>query len=143
MTPASNSGGSRRSVPPPWCRRQSSRGSRAWNAWPGIRANLPFPEKMFLGELAISPDGTRLAFTASKAGGQPALWIRNLDGSTAQPVAGAENAFFPFWSPDSRFVGFFANRKLKRVDPSGGTILTICDADRGVGRTCHPIAPIV
>lgn len=88
---------------------------------------------MFLGELAISPDGTRLAFTASKAGGQPALWIRDLDGPSAQPVAGAENAFFPFWSPDGRFIGFFADGKLKRVDPSGGTILTICDADRGVG----------
>ena len=116
---------------------------RAPHPTPGIRATLPFPEKMFLGELAISPDGTRLAFTASKAGGQPALWIRDLDGSTAQPVAGAENAFFPFWSPDGRFVGFFANRKLKRVDPSGGTILTICDADRGVGGTWNRDGTIV
>jgi len=116
---------------------------RAPSPSPGIRATLPFPDKMFLGELAISPDGTRLAFTASKAGGQPALWIRNLDGSTAQPVAGAENAFFPFWSPDGRFIGFFADRKLKRVDPSGGTILTICDADRGVGGTWNRDGTIV
>ena len=116
---------------------------RAPRPSPGIRATLPFPEKMFLGELAISPDGTRLAFTASKAGGQPALWIRDLDGPSAQPVAGAENAFFPFWSPDGRFIGFFADRKLKRVDPSGGAILTICDADRGVGGTWNRDGTIV
>ena len=61
---------------------------RAPRPSPGIRAALPFPEKMFLGEMAISPDGRRLAFTATKAGGQPDLWIRNLDGSSAQPVVG-------------------------------------------------------
>ncbi len=109
----------------------------------GIRATLQFPEKMFLGDLAISPDGTRLAFTASKAGGQPDLWIRNLDGSSAQPVVGAENASFPFWSPDGHFIGFFADRKLKRVDSSSGTILTICDADRGVGGTWNRDGTIV
>jgi Tol biopolymer transport system component/predicted Ser/Thr protein kinase len=109
----------------------------------GVRATLPFPEKMFLGELALSPDGTRLAFTASKAGAQPALWIRSLDGATAQPVAGAENAFFPFWSPDSRSIGFFADGKLKRMDASGGTILTICDAERGVGGTWNRDGTIV
>ncbi len=101
----------------------------------GIRATLPFPEKMILGELALSPDGNRLAFTASRIGMEPALWVRDLDGSSAQPVAGAENAYFPFWSPDSRSVGFFADGKLKRVDASGGAILTVCDAERGVGGT--------
>jgi Tol biopolymer transport system component len=116
---------------------------RAPRPSPGIRATLQFPEKLFLGELAISPDGTRLAFTASKAGGQPDLWTRNLDGSSAQPVVGAENASFPFWSPDGRFIGFFADRKLKRVDSSGGTILTICDADRGVGGTWNRDGTIV
>jgi Tol biopolymer transport system component/predicted Ser/Thr protein kinase len=116
---------------------------RAPRREPGIRATIPFPEKMYLGELALSPDGTRLAFTAAKAGGQPALWIRNLDGSAAQPVIGAENAQFPFWSPDSRSVGFFADGKLKRVDASGGTILTICDAERGVGGTWNSDGTIV
>jgi len=100
-----------------------------------LRATLPFPEKMFLGEFAVSPDGTRLAFTAAKAGGQPALWVRNLDGALAQPLAGAENVSFPFWSPDGRSIGFFADGKMKRVEASGGTILTICDAERGVGGT--------
>jgi predicted Ser/Thr protein kinase len=91
---------------------------RAPRPLPAVRAMLPLPETMFLGELAVSPDGTRLAFTASKQGGQPALWIRRFDGSSAQPVPGAENA--SFWSPDGGFVGFFAEGKLKRVDPTGG-----------------------
>jgi Tol biopolymer transport system component/tRNA A-37 threonylcarbamoyl transferase component Bud32 len=158
-------GGSLAGVPAPVVARRKNREKLAWAAAaiallaaiaaaagyvrraprpePGIRATLPFPEKMFLGDLAISPDGTRVAFTALKAGGQPALWIRNLDGSSAQPVVGAEDASFPFWSPDGRFIGFFAGRKLKRVDPSGGTILTICDAERGVGGTWNRDGTIV
>ncbi|HJW13653.1 MAG TPA: protein kinase [Thermoanaerobaculia bacterium] len=109
----------------------------------GIRATLPFPEKLVLEELALSPDGNRLAFTAGKVGMEPSLWVRDLDGSSAQPVAGAENAFFPFWSPDSRSVGFFADGKLKRVDASGGAILTVCDAERGVGATWNRDGTIV
>src|SRR6266536_4363087 len=116
---------------------------RAPRPSPGIRATLPFPEKMFLGELALSPDGTRLVFTAAKPGGQPALWIRSLHESSARPVVGAENAFFPFWSPDGHFVGFFADGKLKRMDPSGGAVLTICDAERGVGGTWNRDGTIV
>jgi eukaryotic-like serine/threonine-protein kinase len=107
---------------------------RAPRFLPAIRALLPLPEPtMTLGELAVSPDGTQLAFTAARAGGQPALWIRRLDGSSLQPVPGGENATFPFWSPDGRLVGFFADGKLKRVNPSGGAVLTICEAERGVG----------
>ncbi|HTO76031.1 MAG TPA: protein kinase [Thermoanaerobaculia bacterium] len=116
---------------------------RAPRPSPGVHATLQFPEKMFLGDLAISPDGTRLAFTAAKAGGQPDLWIRSLDGSSAQPVVGAEDASFVFWSPDSRFVGFFSGKKLKRVDLAGGTVQTICDADRGVGGTWNRDGTIV
>jgi Tol biopolymer transport system component len=116
---------------------------RAPRPAPGIRAMLPFPEKMFLGELAISPDGARLAFTAFQPGGEPVLWVRDLGGSSARPIPGAENAFFPFWSPDSRFVAFFADGKLKRADPSGGAILTICDAERGVGGTWNSDGTIV
>src|SRR6266511_3295668 len=61
----------------------------------GIRATLPFPERLILGELALSPDGNRLVFTAGKIGMEPALWVRDLGASSAQPVAGAENAYFP------------------------------------------------
>ena len=116
---------------------------RAPRPSPGIRATLPFPEKMFLGELALSPDGTRLVFTASKPGGQPTLWVRALQESSAHPLVGAENAYFPFWSPDGRSVGFFADGKLKRMDVSGGAVLTVCDAERGVGGTWNRDGTIV
>ena len=76
----------------------------------------------------ISPDGRRLAFVAPTEGGQTVLWIRQLDGLTAQPIAGTLNALAPFWSPDSRWVAFFAEGKLKKLDPSTGSIISICDA---------------
>ncbi len=109
---------------------------RAPRPLPAVRAILALPETMTtLGELAVSPDGTRLAFTAAKTGGQPALWIRRLDGSSSQPVPGGEDAFLPFWSPDGRFIGFFDSNegKLKRVNADGGPVLTICIAERGMG----------
>ncbi|HKD11409.1 MAG TPA: protein kinase [Thermoanaerobaculia bacterium] len=109
-----------------------------------IRASLVLPEKLFLGEMALSPDGRRLAFTMLKLGGQPGLWVRSLDAPAAQPIADADNASFPFWSPDSRFIGFFSgDGKLKRVDASGGGLLTICDAERGVGGTWNRDGTIV
>ncbi len=109
-----------------------------------IRASLPLPDKMFLGEIALSPDGARLAYGLAKPGGQPQLWIRSLDAPAGQPVPDGENAFFPFWSPDGRFVAFFTgDGKLKRVDASGGSLLVICDAERGVGGTWNRDGTIV
>ena len=64
---------------------------------------------------AISPDGRRLVFTVMDAAGTMRLWMRPLDSLAAQPLAGTENAIFPFWSPDSRFVAFFAEGKLRKV----------------------------
>ena len=59
--------------------------------------------------------------------GQYALWLRDLDGSDARMLPGTLGAFSPFWSPDSRSVGFFAEGKLKRIDVTGGPARTICD----------------
>lgn len=56
-----------------------------------------------------------------------------MDGLSVQPLEGTEGATCPFWSPDSRFVGFFADRKLKKIPAAGGTVLTICDAPDGRG----------
>ena len=98
-----------------------------------IFAAIPPPEKTFVESIALSPDGKTLAFTAGKAGAQPGLWTRTLGSPAAQPVAGAEDASFPFWSPDSRFIAYFTQGSLKRIDPSGGPALTVCDAARGVG----------
>ncbi|MEO8587138.1 MAG: protein kinase, partial [Acidobacteriota bacterium] len=106
---------------------------RAPRVSPPIFAAIPLPEKTFVESVVLSPDGKTLAFTAGKPGAQPGLWIRNLGSPAAQPVAGAEEAGFPFWSPDSRFVAYFTKGSLKRIDPSGGPALTVCDAARGVG----------
>ena len=77
---------------------------------------------------AISPDGRRLAFVARDSSGKSLLWVRPLDSLTAQPLAGTEDARQPFWSPDSRFIGFFSQGKLKKVDAAGGPSQILCDA---------------
>jgi Tol biopolymer transport system component len=69
---------------------------------------------------AISPDGRRLVFVAS-GNGASQLWLRSLDAEMAQPLAGTERAVLPFWSPDSRSIGFFAGNDLKRVDIGGSS----------------------
>jgi Tol biopolymer transport system component len=80
----------------------------------------------------ISPDGRRLAFTATVEG-KKLLWVRPLDSLAAQPLPGTEGASFPFWSPTGEFIGFFAQGKLKRIALSGGPTTTLCDAPVGVG----------
>ncbi len=86
------------------------------------------------GAAAISPDGRAIAFTAEVKGAWQ-LYVRPLDSSIAQPVAGTEGAQYPFWSPDSRSVGFFADGKLRRVQVMGGASppVTICDAEEVKG----------
>ena len=81
---------------------------------------------------SISPDGRRLAFVAT-LDGKTQLWIRSIESATAQPLVGTDGADFPFWSPDSRFIGFFADGKLRKIDASGGPPQTLCDAPAGRG----------
>jgi Tol biopolymer transport system component len=83
--------------------------------------------------IAISPDGRRLAFVAAAADGASSLWVRSLSSSSAQKIASTEGALFPFWSADSRQIGFFADGKLKRVDPSNGAMEIVCDAPPSPG----------
>jgi len=85
--------------------------------------------------VALSPDGTKLAFVASAPGGSPQLWVRPLDSTAAQPLAGTEEASFPFWSPDSHSLGFFADGKLRIIDASGGAVQTLADAANPRGGT--------
>jgi len=82
---------------------------------------------------ALSPDGRLLAFDAEDDHGKVFLWIRPMDALGARPVPGTEGAEYPFWSPDSRSVGFFSEGKLKRVDASGGPVQVLCDAPVGRG----------
>jgi Tol biopolymer transport system component len=79
------------------------------------------------GPPAISPDGRFLAFVAATVEGKRLLWVRKLDSLTARPLAGTDEAIQPFWSPDSRTIGFNARGKLKKIDASGGPSETVCD----------------
>jgi serine/threonine protein kinase/Tol biopolymer transport system component len=78
--------------------------------------------------VAISPDGERVAFVAASAEGKTLLWVRSLETLSAQSLTGTEGATSPFWSPDSRSLGFFAGGKLKRIDVSGGPPIALGDA---------------
>jgi predicted Ser/Thr protein kinase len=106
-----------------------------------IRAYIKPMEKssfVFFGTasgFALSPDGRRLAYVATTPEGKALLWVRPIDSLQDQPLAGTEGAGFPFWSPDSRFIGFFAGGKLKKIEASGGPPLTLCDAATGRGGT--------
>src|SRR5262249_34641504 len=78
------------------------------------------------GQVAVSPDGRHLAFTAA-TGGNVQLWVRALDSTEAKPLPGTQGATFPFWSPDSRSLGFFADSKLKKIEATGGLVQRLCD----------------
>jgi Tol biopolymer transport system component len=93
-----------------------------------VRFVINPPEKASFGPFAISPDGLRLAFVALDPLGKAILWLRPLDSPNAQPLSGTEDALYPFWSPDSRFIGFFAGGKLKKIELDGGTVQTLCAA---------------
>jgi Tol biopolymer transport system component len=88
----------------------------------------------FGSSLALSPDGTLLTFAARPtAGGSSKLYLRRLDQVAITPLAGTEEGRNPFFSPDGRWIGFFAAGKLKKISVSGGAVATVADApdDRG------------
>jgi eukaryotic-like serine/threonine-protein kinase len=97
-----------------------------------VKLHFVAPPNTNFGSSAISPDGRWLAFTAATEG-QVQLWMRALDTTEARVVAGTEGATFPFWSPDSRFVAFFAGGKLKKLEVSAASAQTLCDAGIGWG----------
>jgi eukaryotic-like serine/threonine-protein kinase len=87
-------------------------------------------------ELAISPDGRRLAFVAIRNDGTSRLWVRDLTVVAPRPLEGTERAHLPFWSPDGRSIGFFADGKLKRIEAAGGAAQVLCPSsffDRAAG----------
>ncbi len=83
--------------------------------------------------LALSPDGSVLAFVASGREGGPHVWVRPISALEPRPVSGTEGARTVFWSPDSRTIGFAAGNQLRRVGLEGGASVAICDVPPGIG----------
>jgi len=168
-------GGSQVGLPAPVAHRRKSRERLAWGLAAAAAAAVavlavgfvrraPVRPKLMRFELAtppeittidaprISPDGKIIAFNATDSSGKTRIWVRHLDALVAQPLAGTEGTTRPFWSPDSKFLGFFAEGKLKKLEVSGGPTQKICDAPTGAdgswsaegvilfdGRTTDPI----
>lgn len=103
-------------------------------AQPLVRMSVILPEKSSVRSIAVSPDGSTIAMVLLKDGKQQ-IWVRALDATELTPLAGTDNAADPFWSPDSRFIGFIADAKLKKIDRSGGPVQTLCDALAVLGGT--------
>ena len=82
--------------------------------------------------VAISPDGRQVAF-AAMVGGKIQIWLRRLDTTEARPLTGSEGATAPFWSPDGRAVGFFADGRVKRIDVASGAVQSLATATAGWG----------
>jgi Tol biopolymer transport system component/predicted Ser/Thr protein kinase len=107
-----------------------------------IRASILLPDGaefvstwVDAGPVEISPDGTRLVFTARQGEGPNLLWVRTLSESAARPLAGTEGAQRPFWSPDGRFIGFFADRAFKKIDVNGGPVFSLAPGTESRGGT--------
>jgi serine/threonine protein kinase/Tol biopolymer transport system component len=83
--------------------------------------------------LAVSPDGRRIVFVAAGKDGKRRLWVRPLDSLADQPLVGTEGASAPFWSPESKWIAFFANGKIMRVAATGGEAQTLCQCQSGGG----------
>ena len=116
---------------------------------PVLRVEINPPDKMQFnlsgdhgGPAMISPDGRYLVFSAYGSGGAQ-LYLRSLDSTSAQALPGTEGAMFPFWSPDSRSIAFFTDDKLKRIEVSGGTPVTICASTLGRGGSWNQDGTIV
>lgn len=102
-----------------------------------LRLSILPPHNASFESFAVSPDGRKLAFTVALSG-EVTLWVRALDSLEAKPLAGTENASYPFWSPDSQSVGFFTPNKLKRIEFAGGPSHDIADVVMGLGAAWSP-----
>jgi serine/threonine protein kinase len=98
-----------------------------------MRLSVLPPENTTIGSSVISPDGKNLAIIAYDASAKPALWIRPIDSLTAKMLPETDDASMPFWSPNSRMIGFFAGDKMKKIDVSGQRPVTLCDSPNPKG----------
>lgn len=94
-----------------------------------VRFSVPPPQRFFLrgqaAQFVLSPDGRNLAFVAEDTIRR--IWVRSLDATEAKPLAGTDNATLPFWSPDSRYVGFWRNQKLHKISIADGHTQSIAN----------------
>ena len=107
-----------------------------------LRLSILPPDGTSFESFAVSPDGRALAFTSFQ-NGKLMLWVRMLDSLEAKPLAGTDFASSPFWSPDSRSIGFFTPSKLKTVDIAGGPAQDVADVVVGRGGAWSPEGVIV
>ena len=105
---------------------------RAPTEAPEMRLQVATPPTTDPVSMAISPDGRQIVFSAIFER-HPVLWLRPLDSTSAHPLAGTNSGTFPFWAPDSRSVGFFADRQLKRIDLASGTVQALARVEAGRG----------
>lgn len=89
---------------------------------------VPPPDSGHGANTILSPDGTRLVYVSKSK-----LFIRRLDQANATEVPGTDNAEAPFFSPDGRWLAFFAGEKLRKIPSGGGQVAEVCDAPRGAG----------
>ena len=113
---------------------------------PIIRASIDLGEGVTIPQvhsLALSPDGKMLAYVAQVGNEKPSLWIRPLQSLRGRRVDDTQEASYPFWSPDSRYVAFFVPGKLRKLDTQAWSIENICDAVDGRGGTWNADGTIV
>jgi predicted nucleotidyltransferase len=103
-----------------------------------LQLSVPLPANSTTGFLETSPDGQRLLVTVYRAG-KTQIYLRALNSPELQPLSGTDNARTPFWSPDSRFIGFFAEGTLKVIPAAGGPARVLCsETGLGDGGTWSP-----
>jgi Tol biopolymer transport system component len=97
-----------------------------------LRYTIAPPVNSTVHSFAISPNGRHLA-AAAAINGKTQLWLRDLDALQMQPISGTDGAEYPFWSPDSRYIAFFAQGRLKKVATTGGPAQSLCEVPGGMG----------
>ena len=102
---------------------------------PEMRLQIVTPPTRAPLNFALSPDGRHIVFVAAESPTDTAqhLFLRTFDKTAAQPIAGTAGARNPFWSPDSKSIGFFASEQLYRIDISGGPAQALAPAPVGMG----------